>query len=239
MTRTFADRVDFTRWNEEMSRKYDSESYHLRSSFLIRWIEHRRVQAIVKLLESGRDDTVLEVGCGTGVVLSQMPAGHLWGLDLSSFVLQKSRRRLADRPTTLVQANAEQLPLAGRSFSRLLCTEVIEHVMNPRDLVRELARIASDDAIIVITAPNESLIDRLKALVGSLGLHRWLRRGRGWAEAYDSLAEEIEWHLHRFDRKMLEETLDGVLRIERLQASPFAFLPLRYVVRCRKLSTHS
>ena len=48
-----------------MSRKYDSESYHLRSNFLIRWIERRRVQVILDFLQAGPADLVVEVGCGS------------------------------------------------------------------------------------------------------------------------------------------------------------------------------
>lgn len=39
MTVRFDSESHFVQWNEEMARKYDSEDYHLRSNFLIRWVE--------------------------------------------------------------------------------------------------------------------------------------------------------------------------------------------------------
>src|SRR5262245_14799599 len=126
MTRRFDSSRDFMRWNDAMVQKYDSEKYHLRSNAVIRWIERRRVKAVVELLGAGLTDTVVEIGCGAGVVLEQIPAGHLLGMDLSRFTLNRTRRRLANRRADLLQANAEELPFPDGKFGRIVCTEVIE-----------------------------------------------------------------------------------------------------------------
>jgi 2-polyprenyl-3-methyl-5-hydroxy-6-metoxy-1,4-benzoquinol methylase len=196
MPRGFADTSDFIRWNEAMSQKYDSESYDLRSSFIIRWIERRR---------------------------------------------QKTKRRLARYRADLNQANGEQLPLPANSLRQIVCTEVIEHVLNPRNVVEEMARVAPADAVLVITIPNEALIDWLKRIVGKLGLQRWLLPGAGdeahGATAYDSPDSANEWHLHHFDMALLRQVTRGVLSITAVKAIPFRLLPLRYVVSCRVVPT--
>lgn len=230
---SFNSTEEFIAWNESMSRKYDSESYHLRSNLLIRWIEQRRVKAILAYLGAGPDDAVLEVGCGAGVVLEQIPAGKLVGLDLSGYILNKTRRRLAGRQAALMQADAEKLPFARGSFRKVLCTEVIEHVMKPGDVAREMARVATADAIIVITIPNEQLIDRLKMWIDRFGLSRWLLAGAGEEEAYDSPSSANEWHLHSFDLGLLRAVTAGRLMIVASRAIPFSWLPLRYVVQFR------
>jgi 2-polyprenyl-3-methyl-5-hydroxy-6-metoxy-1,4-benzoquinol methylase len=196
MPRGFANTSDFIRWNEAMSQKYDSESYDLRSSFIIRWIERRR---------------------------------------------QKTKRRLARYRAALNQANGEQLPLPANSLRQIVCTEVIEHVLNPRNVVEEMARVAPADAVLVITIPNEALIDWLKRIVGKLGLQRWLLPGAGdeahGATAYDSPDSANEWHLHHFDMALLRQVTRGVLSITAVKAIPFRLLPLRYVVSCRVVPT--
>jgi 2-polyprenyl-3-methyl-5-hydroxy-6-metoxy-1,4-benzoquinol methylase len=241
MPRGFANTSDFIRWNEAMSQKYDSESYHLRSSFIIRWIERRRRHAIVCLLGAETADSVLEVGCGAGVILEKIPAGRLLGIDLSGFILQKTKRRLARYRADLIQANGEQLPLPANSLRQIVCTEVIEHVLNPRNVVEEMARVATADAVLVITIPNEALIDRIKRIVGKLGLQRWLLQGAGdeahGAAAYDSPDSANEWHLHHFDMALLRQVTRGVLSITAVKAIPFRLLPLRYVVSCRVVPT--
>jgi 2-polyprenyl-3-methyl-5-hydroxy-6-metoxy-1,4-benzoquinol methylase len=196
MPRGFANTSDFIRWNEAMSQKYDSESYHLHSSFIIRWIERRR---------------------------------------------QKTKRRLARYRADLIQANGEQLPLPANSLRQIVCTEVIEHVLNPRNVVEEMARVATADAVLVITIPNEALIDRIKRIVGKLGLQRWLLQGNGdeahGAAAYDSPDSANEWHLHHFDMTLLRQVTRGVLSITAVKAIPFRLFPLRYVVSCRVVPT--
>ena len=101
------------------------------------------------------------------------------------------------------------------------------------EVARELARVAMPDAIIVITIPNEALIDRLKSWIGKLGLSRWLLAGADEQDAYDSPAGDNEWHLHRFDLELLREVTAGRLAIVTSRAIPFSWLPLRYVVHFR------
>lgn len=234
----FKSTEDFTRWNEEMTRKYDSEDYHLRSNFLIRWIERKRVRKIVELIDATPTDTVVEVGCGAGLVLEKFQAGKLIGIDLSGYILHKTKTRLANRDAYLLQANAEMLPFSNQSFRKIVCTEVIEHVVEPRNVVKELSRIATPDARIVITIPNESLIDNLKRILNVLGLSRLLLAGKTGSKndqnAYDSPNEANEWHLHSFDIGLIKKVTQDSLIIVHIQAIPFAFLPLRYVVFCKQ-----
>jgi ubiquinone/menaquinone biosynthesis C-methylase UbiE len=233
MSKQFENNADFVLWNEAMTRKYDSEDYHLRSSFLIRWIERKRKEFIIQLLNPGPEEMVVEVGCGAGVVLEQIPTTKRIGLDLSGFILQKTRQRLGSRHAQLIQANAESLPFAEGQFTKLVCTEVIEHVLSPATVVEELARITSPNGVIVITIPNEALIDKMKTVITRLGLEQWLLHGRSSEEglaAYNSPTDANEWHLHQFDLSLLKKITAGVLVIREVKAIPFAILPLRYVV---------
>jgi ubiquinone/menaquinone biosynthesis C-methylase UbiE len=217
-------------WNETMAQKYDPEAYHLRSNFLIRWIERRRVKAILRFLNAGPQDTVLEVGCGAGNVLEQIPSRQLYGLDLSTFLIKKSQKRLAHRQAGLLQTNGEQLPFADNKFRKLICSEVLEHTLNPDKVVDEMARVATPDAVLVISVPNEAWINRAKRLIGALGLTRWLLRGN--ENSYHSPDQMTdEWHLHSFDLLLLQKIITNRLSICQVQAIPFNFIPLRYVVK--------
>ncbi len=223
---------DFAAWNEKMARKYDPEDYHLHSNFLIRWIERLRVKAILHFLDADQQDTVVEIGCGAGNVLEQVPSGQLHGIDLSIFLLRKSQRRLAHRQAKLIQANAERLPLASGRFHKLICTEVLEHVRNPRTVVSEMARVAASDAVLVISVPNETWIDRVKRTIGALGLKRLLLQGD--VDSYHSPDQMTdEWHLHSFDIALLRQVCKDILTIERIKPIPSRLVPLRYVARCQ------
>ncbi|NJN94516.1 MAG: methyltransferase domain-containing protein [Anaerolineales bacterium] len=232
MPTSFKTENDFIQWNEEMAHKYDPEAYHLRSNFLIRWIERRRVKTILNFLNTRQQDRVLEIGCGAGNILVQIPATCLHGIDLSTFLIKKSQRRLASHRVILAQSNAEQLPFVNDNFHKLVCSEVLEHVADPRRVIGEIARVATSDAIIVVSVPNEAWIDRVKAIIRRLGLSQWLLKGEN--DSYNSPDQMTdEWHLHRFDLNLLKEIADGILVIHQTKAIPFSFIPLRYVACCQ------
>jgi ubiquinone/menaquinone biosynthesis C-methylase UbiE len=223
---------DFIQWNEEMARKYDPEVYHLHSNFLIRWVERRRVKTILRFLNADQQEASLEVGCGAGNVLEQIASKRLYGIDLSTFLLKKSQKRLEHCQAGLAGANAERLPFADGQFDKLVCSEVLEHVSSPRQVVQEMTRVAAPDAVLVISVPNEVWIDRVKSMIRALGLRRWLLQGS--QDSYTSPDQMTdEWHLHRFSLDLLQDVSQDLLLIRRVKAIPFNFIPLRYVVSCQ------
>jgi ubiquinone/menaquinone biosynthesis C-methylase UbiE len=226
------DGASFAEWNERMALKYDPEDYHTRSNVVIRAIERKRVRAIVKVLEAQPGERVLEVGCGAGNVLECVPHGELVGIDLSDRMVHKARRRLAGREMSVLKADAERLPFGSGSFQRLICTEVLEHVEHPETVLDEMQRTATSDAIIVLSVPNEALINRTKSLLWRTGLHRFVfRRGKYQAAKH----MEDEWHLHELGLDELRTLVVGILEIVAVQAIPFAAYPIRYVVKCKPL----
>ncbi len=222
---------NFVAWNEMMARKYDPEAYHLRSNLAIRLLERKRVHIIKRMMAASPDDWILEVGCGAGNVLEAMERGPLFGIDLSELMLEKAQRRLRSRQTVLVRANVEHLPLAPRSVPKIICTEVLEHVQRPDAVLDEMQRVARPKAVVVISIPNEPLINRLKGVFFSLRLDRLLFR----QEYRPPSHMEEEWHLHVLHLGRLRSMLDGKFAIQEVQAVPFRLCPLRYVVKCTPL----
>ncbi|MDM8529576.1 class I SAM-dependent methyltransferase [Anaerolineales bacterium HSG25] len=229
--KTFTDETQFIQWNENMAHKYDPEAYHLRSHPIIRWIERRRVNAILEFIAAKPLDKVLEVGCGASNVLAQIPAQTLYGVDLSTYLLKKSQNRLQKRDARLLQTNAEKLPFCDQKFDKLICTEVLEHVTDPRQVIGEMARMAHKESTIVISVPNEAWINMVKNGIHSTGLSHWFLQQSG-TDSYSSPDRMTdEWHLHEFDLPLLEGFSKDFLRIQQVRAIPFPFLPLRYVVQ--------
>lgn len=99
---------------EFVRRRYDRLApwYPLFEWFL--WLPGGIRNRAVQLLDLGRGDRVLEVGCGTGRNLGFLRAavghaGRVYGIDLSEGMLARSRRLCGDRGwdnVTLVQAHA-------------------------------------------------------------------------------------------------------------------------------------
>jgi ubiquinone/menaquinone biosynthesis C-methylase UbiE len=213
---------ELAEWNERMVERYDIERYYRDAHPVVRWIERLRLDAIVRLA-GGDAARVLEVGVGAGHVLARFAGRALTGLDLSPRMLERARGRLGEH-AVLVRGSADALPFAAGSYDAVICTEVLEHTPEPAAVLRELVRVAGAGAV-VVSIPNEAMIDRAKRLIRRLPLVRnWLGRLAG---------EGNEWHLHHFDLPMLRRLAMGVAAIERVVATPNRLTPVRYVVRLR------
>jgi len=208
-----------------MVRRFDPDAYHTRSALLIRAIEQLRVRAIRRLLDAKPSSRVLEVGVGGGNVLEHI-GGMQFGIDLSPFILRKARARLGAR-ASLVRSDAMALPFRDGAFDRVYCSEVLEHVLDPESVIREMRRVLAPGGIAVISVPNEALINHIKRIVFGLPLGRRLVAG----EYRISEAMDEEWHLHAFGRARLEQALAGRFGIETLVGVPSRLMPLRLVAR--------
>lgn len=82
---------------------------------------------------------VLEVGCGTGLILSRIArfAAFATGLDLSANMLA----RAAERGASVVQGAATALPYADDSFDLVCALKVLPHVVDIRAALAEMARV--------------------------------------------------------------------------------------------------
>lgn len=228
--RTFRDVSEFKSWNDAMVEKYDVERFHNHPSPLIRYIERKRVRRILDLLAVRPTDRVLEIGCGAGNILAQIPSTRRFGIDLAESLLAKAARRLASR-RTLVQGDAERLPFRDRAWERVYCSEVLEHIPAPAAALAEMCRIVARGGVTVVSVPNERLINALKRILRASGLYRVLLGARSGDYQMPARMDD-EWHLHVFDLAGLLAMIPPGLRVTRIEGVPFRWIPLRYVVRC-------
>lgn len=101
--------------------------------------------------------TVCDVGCGTGYLLRylrEQPQASNCRLTGVDFVLEEGASKLV--PTIeFVAAPIERLPFADRHFDTVICTHVLEHILDIRAAVTELRRIAARKLIIVVPLERE------------------------------------------------------------------------------------
>jgi SAM-dependent methyltransferase len=95
---------------------------------------------------------LLDLGCGTGFTLSQLPRGvRAVGLDYSSTALALATRRATG--AGLVRGSAYHLPFADGSFDAALSLDVLEHLQDDRGAAREIARVLRPGGVAVVTVP--------------------------------------------------------------------------------------
>ncbi len=92
---------------------------------------------IVARYGTGRD--VLEVGCGTGLVLSRIArfAKKAVGVDLSPGMLEKAKAR----GLTVAEGSATELPFEDESFDVACSFKVLPHVAGIERALAEMARV--------------------------------------------------------------------------------------------------
>jgi ubiquinone/menaquinone biosynthesis C-methylase UbiE len=223
---------EFRDWNEKMLAKYDPDAFHHHSNSFVRFIERMRVKAVIKVIDIRREDRIIEIGCGAGNVIEKASTCKLFGVDISSSVLRKARGRLSER-VHLFQGDAQNLPCKDQAFTHIICSEVLEHLLDPSVALREMARVVKPQGAVVISVPNESMINQIKGILIRVGIFEWLFRRRG---NYQEMSErmEDEWHLHAFELKEWLDLFRKYFKMTHLRRVPFYWLPLRYVIRLER-----
>ncbi|MDX2054417.1 MAG: class I SAM-dependent methyltransferase [Polyangiaceae bacterium] len=99
----------------------------------------------VRRFGAGKD--VLEVGCGTGLVLDRIArfAKSAKGLDLSPGMLEKARERGLD----VVLGSATALPFADNSFDVVCSFKVLAHIKDIELAVSELTRVVRPGGYVI------------------------------------------------------------------------------------------
>ena len=118
------------------------------SPFSVNWLVHRLCrQHLHRALVDCAHGRLLDVGCG-----------HKPYLDLqqeradSCFGVEYDRCRYRDTPPE-VWASIE-LPFCDESFETVFCAQVLEHVSEPAQLLREIGRVLRPNGHLILSAPH-------------------------------------------------------------------------------------
>jgi SAM-dependent methyltransferase len=102
-------------------------------------------------------DSICDVGCGTGYLLrslaqrrNEMPRRYV-GVD---FVIPE---HFSEEGIEFIKAPIEQLPFSDGEFDTVICTHVIEHILDYRQALAELRRVARKRVIIVVPREREAI----------------------------------------------------------------------------------
>jgi ubiquinone/menaquinone biosynthesis C-methylase UbiE len=123
-----------------------------------RYSFRRRLEEQLDLLPSHPAGTLLEVGCGAGIlsVLAAPRFARVVGTDVSRTAIAFARRfaeAAGAANVTFAVAEAERLPFPDGAFSAAVCGEVIGHVADPRGAASELGRVTGAGATLVLSTP--------------------------------------------------------------------------------------
>jgi 2-polyprenyl-3-methyl-5-hydroxy-6-metoxy-1,4-benzoquinol methylase len=145
----------------------------------------------------GSHERVLEIGCGAGgnaEWLRQRGAKRLVGIDID----EASVRAAADAFDSAILGSVEAvLPALTEVFDLVICADVLEHLMDPRAVLGELADHLDSHGTIVASIPN---VRHFRSLAR-------IALGRGFAPETEGVFDAT--HLHFFTRDNIAEMIRG------------------------------
>ena len=119
----------------------------------------QRIFTNLEFLSIKKDDTILDCGCGNGVYIDRVSEEcncRIVGVDVrvSELLVAKEMTRVSGRNIDFVLCDARHLPFRNKSFNKVLCTEVLEHVSDDIGTLCEIRRVITEAGILVLSVPN-------------------------------------------------------------------------------------
>ncbi len=122
------------------------------------WLRNLRISVAAPYLSGD----VLDIGFGSGLLASRVPAQSYYGFDTDQAAVARARVAYPDHTFS------DTLP-EGRSFDHVIALAVIEHTPDPAAFLATCARFLTQDGTVFITTPNPTL-EWLHGVAASVGL---------------------------------------------------------------------
>jgi 2-polyprenyl-6-hydroxyphenyl methylase/3-demethylubiquinone-9 3-methyltransferase len=147
------------------------------------------------------DKTILDVGCGGGILSESMArkGGNVTGIDLGEEALSVAKLHALETGVKLNYQKVAVEALAQESaghFDVVTCMEMLEHVPDPASIVKACSQLVKDDGHVFFSTINKNFKSYLFAIVGAEKLLKMVPEGThdhakfikpsaliGWAEA--------------------------------------------------------
>ncbi len=135
-------------WSEDLEDLHEESS---RSHFMDVWTR----RSMLDRARIGSRDVVLDLGCSTGYLLEDLarlyPEATLFGLDLVAAGLLKAHEHVPS--ARLLRADACEVPMCDHAVDAVLSANLLEHVLDDRRVLGEIARILRPRGRAVIVVP--------------------------------------------------------------------------------------
>lgn len=129
---------------------------------------------------------LLDVGCGEGARLTGQ-VEYCVGIDIAEVELRRAKEKWPG--FGFVLGDAQHLPFENEVFDRVLCSHIVEHVRQPKQLLQEVHRVMKGGGSLQLEFPNGfSLLEYVNRFFGAIGWSGYM-------------------HLHRFSPKNVHQLL--------------------------------
>jgi len=146
------------------------------------WYRGRRnvIERVIADLRLPARARILDAGCGSGRNMVELTRhGTVTGVELSDASIDLARARGAGE---VIAGSVLQMPFDGDSFDLSVCLDVIEHLEDDLDALRELRRVLAPGGSLLVTVPA----------------YQWLWSGH----------DEVNHHHRRYTRRSLQRVAE-------------------------------
>lgn len=115
----------------------------------------RRARTLLDYLDLQAGEKVLDCGCGMGVymmMMNRLRDVEIYGVDGDVSRLEWAEREGVE--ARLASVDIHQLPFADNSFDKVLMSEVLEHIADDRQAMREVFRVLKPGGVLALSVPH-------------------------------------------------------------------------------------
>lgn len=104
-----------------------------------------------QLIPDAKNKRILEIGCGTGALITYLKPKHGVGIDASKNMIKIAMKK--NKKIKFEVMSIENIKIKER-FDYILLADVIEHLPNIDEAIKNLNKISDKDSIIVLSMAN-------------------------------------------------------------------------------------
>jgi len=128
-------------FEEEYFKNYKEQSF--KYGFWSKYIK-KRIQ---------KEDKILEIGCSYGFLFKYLKEyKNKIGTDISVHAIEKAKKINPNDKFKIM--DAEKLNFEERTFNLILAFDILEHLNNPENCIKEVARVLKKGGVLILTTPN-------------------------------------------------------------------------------------
>lgn len=145
--------LDYEKDYWSMSKDPDGKLRDLMSNEERKFKVKNRYLKEIKYVNSMPGGNILDAGCGPGFFLAELNDNwNKYGIEKSQYNVDYIKKIF---PMINVDIGLlENMPYNNDYFDIVYCFQVIEHIQNPVQIIKEIGRVCKSDGIIIISTPN-------------------------------------------------------------------------------------
>lgn len=141
-------------WEEKQEVMMEYDKMANAYDVLYREEQNLKIKKALKLMEMKKSDIILDVGCGTGLLIEYVieSVKFLVGLDISKEILKKARSKFS-KPLNLlfIRADADFTPFPDETFDKVFAITLLQNMPNPQLTLKEIFRVTKKGSLTVVT----------------------------------------------------------------------------------------